>query len=188
LSALAYLAAIIVSICRIRRLSHPGISRWYWILPLVSLFFLLEEISFGYNFIKYFKRKNIRGVNIDAVHDFIGVASNLIHDKIPLFVVFLFATIMILFPGFLLFRFRYVIRDKMRKHPVLGYAFLAAVCGFAATVIDLPLLEENRPKFGFLVFIEEMMEFFMAVSILFAAYAVPFSQHGNSHHHSPEKL
>ena|GEM_PF-2787783 len=173
LTALAFILSFVISIANIRRFKSRGISNWFWLLPAMCLLAFLDEISYGWNFHKYFIRMKIYGKYIDSIHDFIPVGINFFKQNIPFGILYAIIALSVLLFCLFLFISRHKILDKIRKHPSVKYIFIGMGFAFLSVIIDLPYHEVE--EFGFLFLLEETFEFYVSLSMVFASLVIPFS-------------
>lgn len=152
-------------------------------IPLISLLGFLDEISFGQRLFSI-KMPVVGGTRIDAIHDFNSVAksqlSQLLHglsitfpDIYPLLVLGIKISAVVLAGAgiFALTQKRKKIvassQKLFHKYPPFRFLLLAASFGLISQLIDLEFV-----KYQFLVFVEELFEMNIALSMLFASFAI----------------
>jgi hypothetical protein len=190
ISWICLLAATIIGIKRITRYNksievdsdQKKLGKLYWFFPIFSFFCLLEEISFGRNFYKYYERKEILGKKIDAIHDFLEVGAKFFRDRVPGAIIFLIGVVVCLI--FLLLIILYYKRIVLVIKNNLSIVFLLCAIGFAFLASLIDLLEGLNvmivDDFNIWVFIEETAELNVSYSLLFAALSIPGKPEGTS--------
>lgn len=177
-------------------LTIKPLSRWYQILPWVSLICFLDEVGFGE---RMFGFKNyIMGYHVDGLHDILGFAKNLVKR----FLVFqkeqllgiqynlLVGLLSILFLGFIGYIGLFVFKNRRRyikatknfieAHPPYFFFLCAVGFGIVSVFFDELLLRLFKTwQFG--SFLEELNEMNGALSFIFATFAI------KSHSKSREK-
>ena len=152
-------------------------------IPLASLLGFLDEISFGQRLFSI-KMPVVGGTRIDALHDFTSVAksqvSQLLHvlsitfpDIYPLLVsgIKISAVVLVGAGIFALTQKRKKIiassQKLFQKYPPFQFVLVAASFGLISQLVDLEFVKHH-----FLVFIEELFEMNLALSMLFSSFAI----------------
>ena len=132
-------AAFVLGLIYVSRLKEKKLRRVYLPMPFLSLFFLLEKISYGER-IFHLKMPVMYGTKIDSLHDFAQVAYNAarFHGGNAVFVslILLFLSVV----SFVFLKCREYFRQAPRmfvNYPPLGFLLLSAAFIFNGQILDL---------------------------------------------------
>ncbi|RJP72926.1 MAG: hypothetical protein C4524_15430 [Candidatus Zixiibacteriota bacterium] len=144
-----------------------------YLLPLFSLFFFLEEISYGgiYFHIKY---PRFLGYELQSVHDLWPACYRaLVHQDAVLGYGLLLGLMLAALPGVILLRRRYgkCFAAWYRENPCCYYFTVALGLIVSAQVFDLDLFRRQAIRF-----VEASLEMNGALALLFAALALARSR------------
>ena len=138
----------------------------YWSIPLLGLIGFLEETSFGHSFL-YYDVPTIRGVKIDALHDFLRVFLVMLQSEdngllIAMVIVGL-SLFVVGFWSWLRHGGNWLTLKQLGAFPSLQFMGICIGFLFLSTVLDLEFLPHH-----FFVFLEEFMEATASLSLVFA--------------------
>lgn len=183
LTAILFFDGFVLGLFFLAQVKNKKYRSIFSFIPLVSLLGFLDEISFGQRLFSI-KMPVIGGTRIDAIHDFNSVAksqvSQLLHvlsikfpDIYPLLVsgIKMSAVVLVIAGIFALTQKRKKIiassQKLFQKYPPFRLILFASSFGLIAQLIDLEFFEHH-----FLVFIEELFEMNLALSMLFSSFAI----------------
>jgi len=174
LTVLAFLIALAGAIYLLARNRVPQrFKRWVWFIGPVALLGTLDELSFGQRIFSL-NSINFRGVGIDAVHDFLGVGYDSLHQQLLArpFITIAIAVLLTVIGIALVYRARHWIvhrftRSTSRECWAMLGVFLAALT--VAQFLDLDILPFFR---GFFVLVEELLELDAAILLVFMLGAI----------------
>lgn len=140
-------------------------------IPAASLLGFLEEISYGERFSKSIPMI-VPDQNIDALHDYFKIGFLFIQKQENNLIVFMIGgtlLVLMLLAGY--FLVRYLLKQKFRNPLItfgpLIFTLISAAFIMTALVLDLNVLEIRN-----FTFIEEMLEFFTALTLFFGAISI----------------
>jgi hypothetical protein len=143
-------------------------------LLVYSCFWFLEESSYGRDMIYRFPRPEIYGMEIDSVHDFVGVYQNMLTDyrsDPATLIVSILLVLAVAYVLYQLYRIRTVLLQIAKTQEgtliVCSLVFIA----FAA-ILDLDLLGDTPQMRSASTFLEELTELFAALAVVYSAVAV----------------
>jgi tetratricopeptide (TPR) repeat protein len=143
----------------------------FFIIPLISLAGFLDELSFGRR-IFYFTAPEIYGLKVDTLHGIFlviyEVSKNISSLLLYPALLALFATVALIAVKYRKFLSR--LPEKLRGNPPFMYVLIAT--GLLVIALPIDVVEvEFYPGFA-LSFIEELLEMNVALTLLFASFAM----------------
>lgn len=167
-SAALFLCSTIVAAAKLSR--RRDFPRWYMIVPILGLTGFLDELSFGERHFD-FPMPTIAGKKVDGIHDLVDMAYEMILQKTSETAANLLLALVIMGLVGILVRYRREISVRLSQHPPLPYLVLTVFLLVPAVLIDMHLFGKS-PLHDFL---EELLEFNVALSLIFAGIAIGFA-------------
>jgi hypothetical protein len=177
-----YVAAIWLSIRYLANFPKGWISKAYMAIPLVGFVGVLEEISYGntifpVNKILFSQHLKLAHIKIDSVHDLFEVLYIWWGPIVVWGLVIFFGACIVMGVGALLLKLRTkkkgrleAAQEAFRYLPPLGFFLICGMALVVALILDLA-----KHDFSVLSLLEESLETFAALALVYAARAIPYS-------------
>ena len=169
MTAFLYLGAALLGFYYYFRKSKQRIPLYYLAFPILALFCMLEEISFGYTLHRWFNAPVIAGKKMDALHDFIEVITHLIRNNIPPMIYKTAFFIIVLGLIALAISLRKPLMAIYQKHPPLWYLSFWILFNIAAQGLDVLI---HGSIFNLSTLLEELFELNSAFALFYSILAM----------------
>ncbi|MBX2991831.1 MAG: hypothetical protein KF749_11785 [Bacteroidetes bacterium] len=164
LSALLYLAALVAALYVAFKVKSRRVRVINILVLAVGFLGFTSEISFGERWFNL-TMPVVRGVKIDAVHDFVDLGYQILRDKLPGFVLLLLVAAAALTFVAVVWRFRSSIAEILREREDASLVAWACVVILMAVVIDLDIIQNM-----FLFLLEELFELAGGIAVATAGF------------------
>jgi len=165
---LLYVIGVVIAGVVVKHATSKITRRHGFFVGAASLFWFLEETSFGRDFFYRYDRPEFYGMKLDSVHDLVELGVRMAKDNTKDFEsIFFFAMVGAVIAVLLFFAWQN--RDKLItfcKTPSAVFIIIGLVALIVAGAIDVAVERDQE----FLIYLEELFEFYAAVAMVFAAW------------------